>query len=210
MSTVSSTKTKKPLNATMLTIAAGVLVLLALLFLATPLINGNRGLPGNANFTRPSNGQLPQFNQNGQQNGLPGTSTGGTGAVGGQTFQGFQGRQLGNRNFLSAFNLLGGSNRTLVYAIAFLLSLAAAIGMVMTRKWGRILGIVMAAIYILLAIIGLLPQLLFRFVGIRDPIGLIISATQLVLAVVVIILASLPGKAIPAVETAEVATADPN
>lgn len=200
MTTASLTKTKKPLNATMLSIAAGVLVLLALLFLAAPLVSGNRVLTGNDSFNRSSTSGQPPFDQNNLPNGQPGITNGfpGTGTT--RQFQGFQGRQAGNRSFLSVFNLIGGRNRTFVNAIAFLVSMAAAIGMLMTRNWGRVLGIIMAIIYILFAIIGLLPELLFRLNGIRSPVGLIISVLELILAAAVIILSSLPGKPLPTVE----------
>ena len=61
---------------------------------------------------------------------------------------------------------------TIVYAIALLISLAAASGMFMAKRWGKILGIIMAVLYGLLALVSLLPILLISFMGIRNPLNL--------------------------------------
>jgi len=64
----------------------------------------------------------------------------------------------------------------------------------MAKRWGKVLGIIMAIIYSLLALVNLLPTLLISFMGIRNPMNLIIGIVQLSLAIAVIVLASIPGK----------------
>jgi uncharacterized membrane protein (DUF2068 family) len=92
------------------------------------------------------------------------------------------------------FGLLGGIGGTIVYALGLLLSLAAAFGMFMVKRWGKMLGIIMAVFYLLLSLFGLLPILLISFMGIRNPLNFILGILHLLLAVAVIILASLPEK----------------
>jgi hypothetical protein len=90
------------------------------------------------------------------------------------------------------FGLLGGIGGTIVYAVALLVSLAAAFGMFMVKRWGKVLGIIMAVFYLLLSLLGLLPILLISFMGIRNPLNSILGVVHLLLAVAVIVLASLP------------------
>ena len=78
--------------------------------------------------------------------------------------------------------------------IALLISLAAALGMLFTKLWGQVLGIIMAVIYFLLAIISLLPSLLLRSFGIRNPLSFSFNIVQVLLAIAVIVLAAIAGR----------------
>lgn len=212
---------KKPLNASMLTIAAILLIVLALLFLASPLLGLNRAGGRGGNFNRQFNGQngqnFPGFNPNGGTNGggtgqapfFP-NGQGGTGGTGGSgngfRFQGggTTGRTFG-RNSLLRLNFLRGTLATIIYGIALLASLAAVIGMLMVKRWGKILGIVMAVVYLLLALLSFLPTILLARFGavFSNPLGLALNGLHLVLAVGVIVFASLPAKNVPAPVTLE-------
>ena len=186
----------KILNAKLLPIAAVVLLVLALLFVATPLLRVS-GIPGRTGFNR-------QF-----------TGTGGQGLPGGQNGFGFQGQGSNGSNNgtqpgtttttgqpfarrggsgLLGLGLLSGIGGTIVYAIALLVSLAAAVGMFMTKRWGQVLGIVMAIIYLLLGLVGFLPTLLMGFFRGFSALSLGLSMLHLVLAIAVIVLASIPAK----------------
>ena len=185
----------KILNTKLLPIAAVVLLVLALLFVATPLLRVS-GIPGRTGFNR-------QF-----------TGTGGQGLPGGQNGFGFQGQgSTGSNNGtqpgttttgqpfarrggsgLLGLGLLSGIGGTIVYAIALLASLAAAVGMFMTKRWGQVLGIVMAIIYLLLGLVGFLPTLLMGFFSGISALSLGLSMLHLVLAIAVIVLASIPAK----------------
>jgi hypothetical protein len=161
MSTLDAKPVKaKILNTKLLTIAAVILLVLALLFVATPLLSTTTGFAGRT-------GSNQAFNS-------PGFSGQGSGIF-----------RLG---------FLNGVTGTIVYAVALLLSLAAAVGMFMTKRWGKVLGIIMAIIYGLLALVNLLPTLLISFMGIRNPMNLILGIVQLSLTIAVIVLASIPGK----------------
>ncbi len=108
--------------------------------------------------------------------------------------QNLPGRQFGNRTGLLGFGLLRGVASTIIYGVALLISLAAAIGMLSVKRWGKVLGIVMAVIYTVLAVISFLPTLLFiRFIG-SNPLNLILSILHIVLAIAVIVFASIPAK----------------
>jgi len=93
-----------------------------------------------------------------------------------------------------SFSLLEGMVGTIVYAIALLISLVAAAGMFIVKRWGKILGVIMAVFYGLLALVSLLPMLLISFTGINSLTALILGVLELLLAVAVIILASIPGR----------------
>ena len=90
--------------------------------------------------------------------------------------------------------LMGGRGGILIYFVALLVSLAAAVGMLFTKRWGQVLAIIMAVLYGLLGLVSLLPLLLIRFVGAPNPVSLILGVVHLLLAVAVIVLASIPGK----------------
>jgi hypothetical protein len=190
----------KLLNTKLLPIAAVLLLVLALLFMATPLLSVS-GTSGRTGFTRPSNGQfVPRTGTGttspGGQNFIP---TPGTGSQG----QGFTGqgnstnptRQFGARSGgLLGFGLLSGMTGTIVYAIALLVSLAAAVGMFIAKRWGQVLGIVMAVVYLLLALVSFLPMILLGFLRGLNALSLGLSILHLVLAMAVIVLALIPAK----------------
>jgi len=197
-------KKAKVLNAKMLTIAAIVLIVLALLFLVTPLL-GLNGITRSGNFPRSFNGQTFQ----GGQNGSPGQGNGPTFFQGnpnatpgqGNNFQGqggtnnFPTRQFGARSGLFGLGLPGGTAGTIVYGIALLVSLVAAVGMFNAKRWGQVLGIIMAVFYALLTVIGFLPTLLLaRFLGATSFLSLGINILHLLLAIAIIVLASIPAK----------------
>ncbi len=199
-------KTPKPLNSGMLTIAAILLIVLALLFLASPILGLNRVGRG-SNFNRQFNGQngqafpgLPGTGSNGQpftfQGGQGGNGTG----TGGNGFRfqggtGTNGRTFG-RTGLLGLGLLRGTIGTIIYGGALLVSLVAVIGMLSLKRWGKILGIVMAVIYLLLSLFSFLPTLLFARFGaaFNNPLGLALNVLHVVLALGVIILASIPAR----------------
>jgi hypothetical protein len=192
MSTLDTKPVKaKILNTKLLTIAAVILLGLALLFVAMPLLSSTNSFQGGGNFNPQFNGQSPP----GGQNGFPGQGD----IPQGQGFPDQSGSTVPNRQFgggggLRGFSLLSGVRGTIVYAIALLISLAAAAGMLMAKRWGKVLGIIMAVIYGLLALVNLLPTLLISFMGIRNPMNLILGIVQLSLAIAVIVLASIRAK----------------
>jgi len=182
------------LNSKTLTIAAVALIVLALLFMATPLLRVS-GVTGRSGFNRQINGQtLP-----GGQNGFPGQGNGFQGQ--GNPFQG-QGNSTTGRQFagrtrgLLGFGLLSGMAGTIVYALALLVSLAAAVGMFITKRWGQVLGILMAVVYLLLALVSFLPMILLGFLRGLNALSLGLTILHLVLAITVIVLASIPAKKI--------------
>jgi hypothetical protein len=160
-------------------------MVLALLFLATPLLRFNSGFQRSGNFTPPVNGITPP----GGQNGVPGQGFPGQGGSGNPA------RQFGGRGGgLLGFGLLSGTTGTIVYAIALLISLAAAVGMFITRRWGQVLGILMAVIYLLLGLVSFIPTLLIGFLRGFNGLSLGLSILHVALAIAVIVLASIPGK----------------
>jgi len=179
------------LNARMLSLAALALVVLALLFQAAPLIR-TAGLRRSANFGAAGNGQA-----------LPQGQSGGT-----QLFVGGGAGQLQGGTNTSARRVLvgGGFSRVtiLIYFVMLLISLAAAIGMLFTKRWAQVLGIIMAVLYGLMGLLSLVPMLL----GFVVPVTLILGIVHLLLAVAVIVLASIPGK--PASVAAPAPAADPS
>jgi hypothetical protein len=185
------------LNSKTLTIGAIVLLVLALLFMATPLLRVTGITGGNrTGFNRQFNGGTNPGGQNGFQgfgNGTqgqgnpntPGTPNNSTG----RTFS------RGARS-LFGFGLLSGITGTIVYGIALLVSLLAAIGMFLTKRWGQVLGIIMGVLYLLLAIVGLIPTILIAFTFARgfSALSLGLTILHLVLAIAVIVLAFIPAK----------------
>jgi hypothetical protein len=171
-------KAKKLLNTKLLPIAALLLVLLALLFLAAPLIRTAGA------FQRAANGQT-------------GTTIQGTGP---QVLVGGGGTTGTTRRFTAGGGALGGRGLVFIYFGMLLVSLAAAVGILFIKRWGQVLAIIMGVLYGLFGLVSLLPLLLIRFVGAPNPINMILGIVHLLLAVAVIVLASIPGK--PALATA--------
>ncbi len=165
-------KAKKLLNTRLLPIAALLLVLLALLFLAAPLIRTTGG------FQRTAIGQTgPALQGTGPQAPVGGGGTTGT-----------------TRRFTAGGGVLGGQVLVFIYFGMLLVSLAAAVGMLFTKRWGQVLAIIMGVLYGLFGLVSLLPMLLIRVAGASNPINLILGIVHLLLAVAVIVLASIPGK----------------
>jgi hypothetical protein len=181
------------LNPRLLVIAAALLLVLALLFLATPLVRRSGGFQNSGNFPTQFNGQALPGGDNGFPTPAPGNIPGGQGFPG-QGGTNTPGRQFGGGGGLMSFSLLEGMVGTIVYAIALLISLVAAAGMFIVKRWGKILGVIMAVFYGLLALVSLLPMLLISFTGINSLTALILGVLELLLAVAVIILASIPGR----------------
>jgi hypothetical protein len=208
-------KKGKPLNTKLLPIAALVLLVLALVFMATPLLRvtgvTGAGRTFNGSGFTPGQGFTPnqRTNQNGQGTVFQGPGSGGStdgtqpGTTTGQPFV----RRGGSG--LLGFGLLSGMTGTIVYAIALLVSLAAAIGMFITKKWGQVLGIVMAVLYLILGLVSLLPTLLLSFIGGFNGLSLGLSLLHLVLAIAVIVLASIPGKTVATIPSAPAGTVPP-
>ncbi len=74
------------------------------------------------------------------------------------------GRPFANRGrSLFGLGLLSGITGTIFYGIALLVSLAAAVGMFLTKRWGQVLGIVMGIVYLILALVSFLPTILLGF-----------------------------------------------
>jgi hypothetical protein len=194
---------KRILNPKLLPIAALVLVVLALLFMASPLMPSTGGFPAGGNFNPPANGQpLPQNgvpSQGGGPQGQGFPSQGGPNSPG----QPFGGRGGG----LPGFGLLSGITGTIVYFMALLVSLAAAVGMFMTKRWGQVLGIIMAVLYLLLGLLSLIPIILTSFTGFRNPLSLILGIVHLLLAAAVIVVASIPAKMVTPPEAPATPTA---
>jgi hypothetical protein len=199
------------LNSKTLTVAAVLLVVLALLFMATPLMRVS-GLSGRSGFTRLPNGQSLPGGQNGfpsQGSGLPGQGfsdqTGGTQDQGNSNTPGQQ--FTGQPRSLLGFGFLNGMTGIIVYAIALLVSLAAAMGMFIARRWGQVLGILMAVIYLILALVSLLPMILNSFMRGLNGLSLGLSILHLVLAMAVIVLALIPAKKVTSLVIPPVASA---
>jgi hypothetical protein len=183
--------TKKLLNPKLLPIAALLLVVLALLFMVTPLLRMTGGTQRTGNFpTQGANGQTFQPGNFNAQGGTTGRTFTGQGGAAGRTFPGQTGSTLPVRRI----GLIGGRVGPIIYFFALLAALAAAIGMFLVKRWGQILGIVMAVLYGLLGLLSLLPLLLLRTFGFRSPLGLILGIAEFLLAVAVIVLAVLPVK----------------
>jgi hypothetical protein len=198
------------LNSITLTIAAVVLMVLALLFMATPLLRVT-GVTNRAGFNRQFNGQTNP----GGQNGFPGLGNGTQDQGNPTNPTNPTVRQFPNRpRGLLGFGLLSGITGTIVYGIALLVSLAAAVGMFLTKRWGQVLGIIMGIVYLLLAVVSFLPLILTAFTRGLNPLSLVLTILHLILAVAVIVLALIPAKKIlapaaPAAPAAPVTPATP-
>lgn len=187
------------LNSRTLTIAAVILLVLALVFVATPLLRF-AGVTGRAGANRQFNGQFTPGGQNGAR--TPGTGSQGQGFT--RPNGGFQGqgnstnpnRQFAGQSSLLRLSFLNGITGTLVYGIALLVSLAAALGMFFTKRWGQVLGIIMAVIYLLLSLLSFLPLILLGFARALNGLSLGLTIVHLVLAIAVIVLAVIPPKRI--------------
>jgi hypothetical protein len=175
-------KAKKLLNPKLLPIAALLLVILALLFMATPLIRASGGLQRNGNIVPQATGQTP-----------PRAITPGGGL--GQRFI-VGGGGTSPRQVTLGGGLLGGIAGSIFYFVLLLVALVAAVGMFIPRRLGQILGIIMAVIYGLLGLVSLLPLLLAFSFGIRNPVSLILGIFHILLAVAVIVFASIPAKSV--------------
>jgi hypothetical protein len=174
---------KRNLNSRLLPIAALVLIVLALLFMATPLLRTARGFQNRGNFVPQSSGQtFPQ-------NGLQGQGNGSSGLPG-QNGSNFPNRQFAFRGF----SILGGVTGAIVFFGALLVSLVAALGMFYARRWGQVLGIIMAVLYGLVGLLSLLPILLTGSLTFRNPFSLILGIVHVLLALSVIVLAAIPAR----------------
>jgi hypothetical protein len=201
------------LNSKTLTIAAGVLVVLALLFMATPLLRVS-GLTGQAGFNRQFNGQANPNGGNGTapfngQNDFPSFGNGGTGQ--GNTTNPTARQFPAQSRSLLGLGLLSGITGTIFYLIALLVSLAAAIGMFITKRWGQVLGIVMAVLYLILSLVTFLPTILLGFARGFNVLSVGLTILHVVLAIAVIVLALIPARKIlaPAVPGAPVEPSAP-
>jgi hypothetical protein len=185
------------LNSKTLMIGAGVLLLLALLFMATPLLRVTGLSGGNrTGFPRTFTGQTTPGAPNrfpGFGNGTPGqgNSTSPTTPTN-PTGRSFAGRSRS----LFSFTFLNGITGTIVYGLALLVSLLAAVGMFLIKRWGQVLGIVMGVLYLILAVVGLIPTIMVAFTFARgfNPLSLGLNILHLVLAIAVIVLALIPAK----------------
>jgi len=173
-------KPKRMPNPKLLPIAALVLVVLSLLFMATPLIRVTGSLQGNGNIVIQGNGPS-----------VPPNVTSGGGTV--QGFSGGGNGSQGPRVTLGS-GVLNGSAGAIFYFVLVLVSLPAAVGMYLTKRWGQVFGIIMAVLYGLLGLLSLLPVLLIGSLGIRNPMSLILGLVRVLLAVGVIVLAAIPAK----------------
>jgi hypothetical protein len=163
-------RSKNNLNPKLLPFASLVLVLLALLFMATPLLRSTASFQGKSNFVVQGNGQSVIQN--------------------GTTVQG-SGSSVPNRPVVRlGGGAVSGATGAILYFVLLLIALVAAVGMLFTKRWGQVLGIIIAVLYGLLGLVSLLPVLL----GIRNPLSLILGLVHLLLAVAVIVLASIPAK----------------
>jgi hypothetical protein len=181
-------KAKRILNTKLLPIAALLLVVLALLFQAGPLIRTAGGFPQAGNFVPPATGQ-------------GGSAVQGSGP---QVLIGGGGTQATTRRITVGGGLLGGRGGVIAYFVALLVSLAAAVGMLFTKRWGQVLATIMAVVYGLLGLLSLLPLLLIRVAGAPNPVSLVLGVVHLLLAVAIIVLVSIPGKPTQATAPASV------
>jgi hypothetical protein len=180
------------LNSKLLPIAAVGLIVLALLFMATPLLRASRGFQRGGNVVLRTNGQgAPQNSSPAQAGGSQGLPD-----QGGSNFPNRQFRVRGG-------SFLGGITGAIVFFTALLVSLAAALGMFFTKRWGQVLGIIMAVLYLLAGLVSLLPLLFIRVIGVGNPLSLILGCAHVLLALAVIVLASIPAKQEAAPVTAE-------
>jgi len=207
----------KILNTKLLPIAAILLVVLALLFVATPLLSQTRRFQGGGNLV--TQGNDPTFQQNGfpgqgSATPGPGLSIQGSGPQvlpdqggGRQFFTDQGGPNSTNRRFIMGIGFLSGRSGPVVYFVALVIALAAAVGMFFAKRWGQILGIFMAVLYLLVGVVSLLPILLFSAFALRNPLTLILGIVHVLLALAVIVLASIPARKVAAPVAMEPPTA---
>ena len=71
-------------------------------------------------------------------------------------------------------------------------------GMFLTKSWGKVLGILMGVVYLLLAVVGLIPTILSAVTFARgfNALSLGLSILHLILAIAVIVLVLIPAKKI--------------
>jgi hypothetical protein len=204
------------LNSKTLTIAGILLMVLALLYVATPLLRPVMGVSERQTVTSgqgfPAGGPGGGFqvitpnDQGGAQVQGPVTGQSDQGVIiqgsGGDT-QGLPQRQFtGARpgGLLGSVGFLNGSNAIIVYAVALLISLVAAVGMLTIKNWGRILGLIMGVIYSVMALLSFLPMLLIGFMmrrsGIRieGSLNIWLTLVHLALAIAVIVLAAISAR----------------
>ena len=190
-------KSLRTLNTKLLPIAAVLLLVLALLFMATPLLRTS-GFSGRSGFNRPTNGQFVPGTGTGntspgEQNGFPGpgndTQSQGNSTTG-RTFT----QPSGAAGSLLRLSFLSGTAGTIVYAILLLVALAAALGMFLAKRWGQVLGIVMAVVYLLLGLVSFLPTILLGFARGLNGLSLGLGIAHVGLAITVIVLAVIPAK----------------
>jgi amino acid transporter len=194
-------------NSTLLAIAGGILLVLALLSLATPLIRvsntanraGLNGQLNRQNFPGGQNNGLPDQAFPGQglpgnPGNLPGPSIPGQGqrnfGQGGQTIP-FQGN-VPRAAILLRFGFLSGITGTIVFGIALIISIVAALGMFLAKRWGQVSGVIMAVVYLVLVALAILPRILFMFRIGTGFLSIGLDILRVLLAVAVIILALLP------------------
>jgi hypothetical protein len=165
-------KAKKLLNTKLLPIAALLLVVLALLFLAAPLIRTAGGTARAGNFVTSGSG----------------SGTGTQVVVGG-------GATTGTTRRIGIGGAAVGRTGIILYFVMLLISLTAAVGMLFIKRWGVVLAVIMGVLYGLFGLVSsVLPLLFIRFVGSPNPVNIILGFVHLLLAVAVIVLASIPGK----------------
>ena len=190
--------TKRMLNRTLLPIAAAILILLALLFMATPLLRLSRGFQGNVGIIRQGNGQSFRPNATPGQGNAPQFFQGPGNGSQGQGFSGQNGPNATNRQFIAGIGFLSGRSGPIIYFVALVVSLAAAVGMFLAKRWGQILGVFMAVLYLLVGVVSLLPILLFSAFALRNPFTLILGIVHVLLAIAVIVLALIPARKVAA------------
>jgi hypothetical protein len=172
------------LNSKLLPIAALLLLVLALLLMATPLLRLSRGFQGNGNFNRQYNGQ--SF----RPNATPGQGNG----TQDQGLPGQNGSNATNRQVIRGIGFLSGRSGSIVFFVALRVALAAALGMFFIKRWVQILGIIMAVLYLLAGVAYMLALLLFGSFALRNSLSLVLGIAHVVLAIAVIVLAMIPAK----------------
>lgn len=176
-----------------LAIAAGLLLLLILLSALFPLVGGDRLLmgfrqSGNGNFNQ---GMTPpqgngSFNPENLPNGTftPRDNSNGNGSFPqGQLPNGTrpQGNFSPSNSGLSAvWRIL----QSILYVVELALGVLAIVGMMLKKRWGLILGIVVSSVVLIVTIIGL-----FRMFS---PLTLVLNILKLLLAAAVVALSLLP------------------
>ncbi len=189
---------KRPVT---LTIAAVLVLVLILLSSVWPVVGGDRLLGRSTTSARFSgrftNGNLPSggFQQgtpsgnfpqgtpsgslNDNQSGLGQNGQNGSGNGANQSFQPGTGMR-GTRGGM----MRGGALQYVLYAVEFLLGLAAIVGLWLSKRWGIVLAIITSAIVLIATLPGM-----FRFFSAAS---LIESLLKIVLAIGIIVLVAIP------------------